>query len=60
MPSLQGVCKLNRPGNGYCSFEECLGELSLGHLRTSAGSGGDYMPYTFRQAKLGKLVGKKT
>ena len=29
-------------------------------INESAGSGGDYMPYTFRQAKLGKLVGKKT
>jgi tricorn protease len=25
-----------------------------------AGSGGDYLPYTFRQAKLGPLVGKRT
>ena len=25
-----------------------------------AGSGGDYLPYTFRQAKLGTLVGKRT
>jgi tricorn protease len=25
-----------------------------------AGSGGDYMPYMFRQAKLGPLVGKRT
>jgi len=25
-----------------------------------AGSGGDYMPYLFRQAKLGPLVGKRT
>jgi tricorn protease len=25
-----------------------------------AGSGGDYLPYTFRQAGLGKLVGKRT
>jgi tricorn protease len=29
-------------------------------INESAGSGGDYMPYTFRQAKLGTLVGKKT
>jgi len=26
----------------------------------TAGSGGDYLPYLFRQAKLGTLVGKKT
>jgi tricorn protease len=26
----------------------------------AAGSGGDYLPYTFRAAKLGKLVGKRT
>ena len=25
-----------------------------------AGSGGDYLPYTFKQAKLGPLVGKRT
>ena len=25
-----------------------------------AGSGGDYLPYTFRQAKVGTLVGKRT
>jgi tricorn protease len=25
-----------------------------------AGSGGDYLPYTFRQAKIGPLVGKRT
>jgi tricorn protease len=25
-----------------------------------AGSGGDYMPYTFRQAGLGRLIGKRT
>jgi tricorn protease len=29
-------------------------------INEAAGSGGDYMPYTFRQAKLGKLVGKRT
>jgi tricorn protease len=26
----------------------------------TAGSGGDYLPYLFRQAKLGTLVGKTT
>src|SRR5205823_6908072 len=29
-------------------------------INEAAGSGGDYLPYTFRQAKLGKLVGKRT
>jgi tricorn protease len=29
-------------------------------INEQAGSGGDYLPYTFRQAKLGKLVGKRT
>jgi tricorn protease len=29
-------------------------------VNEAAGSGGDYMPYTFRQARLGKLVGKRT
>jgi tricorn protease len=29
-------------------------------INESAGSGGDYMPYAFRQARLGTLVGKKT
>jgi tricorn protease len=29
-------------------------------INEAAGSGGDYMPYTFRQARLGKLVGKRT
>jgi tricorn protease len=29
-------------------------------INEQAGSGGDYMPYIFRQAKLGPLVGKRT
>jgi tricorn protease len=29
-------------------------------INERAGSGGDYLPYTFRQAKLGPLVGKRT
>jgi tricorn protease len=29
-------------------------------INEQAGSGGDYMPYAFRQAKLGPLVGKRT
>ncbi|MHB1422657.1 MAG: S41 family peptidase [Gemmataceae bacterium] len=29
-------------------------------INEQAGSGGDYLPYTFRQAKLGPLVGKRT
>lgn len=29
-------------------------------INERAGSGGDYLPYTFRQAKLGTLVGKRT
>jgi tricorn protease len=29
-------------------------------INEHAGSGGDYLPYTFRQAKLGPLVGKRT
>jgi tricorn protease len=29
-------------------------------INEEAGSGGDYMPYAFRQAKLGPLVGKRT
>jgi tricorn protease len=29
-------------------------------INEAAGSGGDYLPYTFRQARLGKLVGKRT
>jgi len=29
-------------------------------INEEAGSGGDYLPYTFRQAKLGPLVGKRT
>jgi tricorn protease len=29
-------------------------------INEMAGSGGDYLPYTFRQSKLGPLVGKRT
>ena len=29
-------------------------------INERAGSGGDYLPYTFRQAELGPLVGKRT
>jgi tricorn protease len=29
-------------------------------INERAGSGGDYLPYTFRQSKLGPLVGKRT
>jgi tricorn protease len=29
-------------------------------INERAGSGGDYLPYTFKQAKLGPLVGKRT
>lgn len=29
-------------------------------INEQAGSGGDYLPYTFKQAGLGKLVGKRT
>jgi tricorn protease len=29
-------------------------------VNESAGSGGDYLPYTFRQAKAGTIVGKRT
>jgi tricorn protease len=29
-------------------------------INEQAGSGGDYMPYIFRQARLGPLVGKRT
>jgi tricorn protease len=29
-------------------------------INEQAGSGGDYMPYTFRQAQLGTLIGKRT
>jgi tricorn protease len=29
-------------------------------INEQAGSGGDYLPYAFRQAKLGPLVGKRT
>lgn len=29
-------------------------------INEQAGSGGDYMPYTFRQAGLGTLIGKRT
>ncbi|MBY0230618.1 MAG: PDZ domain-containing protein [Gemmataceae bacterium] len=29
-------------------------------INEAAGSGGDYMPYTFREAKAGKLVGTRT
>ncbi|MBX9623249.1 MAG: PDZ domain-containing protein [Gemmataceae bacterium] len=29
-------------------------------INEQAGSGGDYLPYTFRQSKLGPLVGKRT
>ncbi len=29
-------------------------------INEQAGSGGDYLPYTFRQARLGPLVGKRT
>jgi tricorn protease len=29
-------------------------------INERAGSGGDYLPYTFRQAKLGPLIGKRT
>lgn len=29
-------------------------------INEKAGSGGDYLPYTFRQAELGPLVGKRT
>jgi tricorn protease len=29
-------------------------------INERAGSGGDYLPYTFRQAQLGPLVGKRT
>jgi tricorn protease len=29
-------------------------------INESAGSGGDYMPYTFREAKAGKLIGTRT
>jgi tricorn protease len=29
-------------------------------INEAAGSGGDYLPYTFRQAGLGKLIGKRT
>jgi tricorn protease len=29
-------------------------------INEMAGSGGDYMPYTFRQAKIGPLIGKRT
>src|SRR5262249_52909562 len=29
-------------------------------INEAAGSGGDYLPYTFRAAKGGKLVGKRT
>ena len=29
-------------------------------INEQAGSGGDYMPYTFRQAGLGPLIGKRT
>jgi tricorn protease len=29
-------------------------------INERAGSGGDYLPYTFRQANLGPLVGKRT
>jgi tricorn protease len=29
-------------------------------INERAGSGGDYLPYTFKQAKLGTLVGKRT
>ena len=29
-------------------------------INERAGSGGDYLPYTFRQSKLGLLVGKRT
>ena len=29
-------------------------------INEQAGSGGDYLPYTFRQAELGPLIGKRT
>lgn len=29
-------------------------------INEQAGSGGDYLPYTFRQSGLGKLIGKRT
>jgi tricorn protease len=29
-------------------------------INEAAGSGGDYLPYTFRDAKVGKLIGKRT
>ena len=29
-------------------------------INERAGSGGDYLPYTFRQSALGPLVGKRT
>ncbi|HEY2783571.1 MAG TPA: PDZ domain-containing protein [Fimbriiglobus sp.] len=29
-------------------------------INEMAGSGGDYLPYTFRQSKLGPLIGKRT
>jgi len=37
-------------------FSEMLGELTLGHLF----AGGDAMPWYFRRAGVGKLIGKRT
>jgi tricorn protease len=60
---------LRQPVRSYASTREGADQAFPGSaipgpkvmlINEQAGSGGDYLPYTFRQAKLGPLVGKRT